>query len=59
MRLAWAYRSLARPSSALEPNYPPNGIITRIRLTNSVSVWVARIHGFIKRDTGISLFTLP
>jgi hypothetical protein len=35
MHLPWAYRSLARPSSALEPSHPPEGIITRVHLTLS------------------------
>ena len=29
LRLPNAYRSLARPSSALEPGYPPNGVANR------------------------------
>ena len=35
MHLPWAYRSLARPSSALEPSHPPESIITRVHLTLS------------------------
>lgn len=35
MHLPWAYRSLARPSSALEPSHPPEGILTRVHLTLS------------------------
>lgn len=35
MHLPRAYRSLARPSSALEPSHPPEGIFTRVHLTLS------------------------
>ena len=33
MHLPEAYRSLARPSSALEPSHSPDGIFARIRFT--------------------------
>ena len=33
MHLPEAYRSLARPLSALEPSHSPDGIFARIRLT--------------------------
>ncbi len=52
MQLPGAYRSLARPSSALEPSYSPDGtvaILSGIRHEpdgmSSVGVWIARTHG--------------
>ncbi len=51
MQLPQAYRSLARPSSALEPSYSPGGIVatsvgyTYPDDTDPVDVWIARTHG--------------
>jgi hypothetical protein len=36
MRLPVAYRSLARPSSVLEPSHPPNGIATPKLVLNCI-----------------------
>ena len=42
MHLAEAYRSLARPSSALEPSHPLTGMSSLAPL-NSVSVWLQNL----------------
>ena len=55
MRLPEAYRSLARPSSASEPSYPPVGIVAirygryepELTASSPVSVWIARTYGVI------------
>ncbi len=60
VRVPWAYRSLARPSSALEPSDPPVGTVaTFFRIgcytkcsgcdpgTGPVDAWTTRTHGLI------------
>ena len=48
LRLPGAYRSLARPSSVLEPSHPPAGILAISHVSlDSVSVWIVLIHGFL------------
>ena len=44
MHLAEAYRSLARPSSALEPSHPLAGICSLLLHYNSVSVWSQSLY---------------
>lgn len=45
MHLAEAYRSLARPSSALEPSHPLAGIFADFYAPlNSVSVWSQSLY---------------
>ncbi len=51
MLLPEAYRSLARPSSALEPSHPPDGIFTRVHLTNSSKRLICTlVHDLIMID---------
>lgn len=52
MRVPEAYRSLARPSSALEPSHSPAGTVASCVSdvhypdeTGSVGVWIARTYG--------------
>ena len=55
VRLPEAYRSLARPFSAPEPSYSPDGTVATVMIdrslrpdeTGPVSVWIARTHGLI------------
>ena len=47
MRLAEAYRSLARPSSALEPSHPLAGISSLCPTKLSERLVAKLIHGFL------------
>lgn len=48
MRLAEAYRSLARPSSALEPSHPLAGISSLCPTKLSERLVAKLVHGFIR-----------
>ena len=47
MRLAEAYRSLARPSSALEPSHPLAGISSLCPTKLSERLVAKLVHGFV------------
>ena len=47
MRLAEAYRSLARPSSALEPSHPLAGISSLCPTKLSERLVAKLVHGFL------------
>jgi hypothetical protein len=47
MRLAEAYRSLARPSSALEPSHPLAGISSLCSTKLSERLVAKLVHGFL------------
>ena len=49
MRLAEAYRSLARPSSALEPSHPLAGISSLCPTELSERLVAKLVHGFSDR----------
>jgi hypothetical protein len=58
MRLPVAYRSLPRPSSALKPSHPPDGVTCRAySVIPSMSVW--RLGGLMHGFTVMSCITFP
>ena len=64
MRLAEAYRSLARPSSALEPSHPLAGISSLCPTKLSERLVAKLVHGFLGpflagTDLGPSTSSLP
>lgn len=55
MRLAEAYRSLARPSSALEPSHPLAGISSLCPTKLSERLVAKLVHGFFGPPCGTDL----
>ena len=51
MRLAEAYRSLARPSSALEPSHPLAGISSLCPTKLSERLVAKLVHGFLDHNS--------
>lgn len=59
MRLAEAYRSLARPSSALEPSHPLAGISSLCSTKLSERLVAKLVHGFFGPPLSRRTSTLP
>lgn len=59
MRLAEAYRSLARPSSALEPSHPLAGISSLCPTKLSERLVAKLVHGIIGPPRQERTFALP
>ena len=59
MRLAEAYRSLARPSSALEPSHPLAGISSLCPTKLSERLVAKLVHGFVGLTCMLQIRPLP